>query len=441
MKLLLGLRNSISFILLFLVLSLSANQASADQTKIASSLPKSISTDSAYVYRFWSDIFHGHFYTLSYDEATKVNNTDTNWKYEKVAFSGFSTQKTNTIPLYRFWSDNFHGHFYTSDANEMQKVKDTDNNWKYEMIAFYVYPTSYSGSSKTVYRFWSPIFKHHFYTADETEMIKVRDTDSNWTYEGPVFKVPDTSTDLTHGLSIKISPVLFDGITAAPGESLSGAITLSNPGIDQIILYPGTRNFISDPNSEEGVPKLTTESTPYEMMDWITFDRDEIELLPGTKLDVKFFIDIPKNASAGGHYGSLVFSTKDPQETSIKPESAVSAIILLTVSGNINESGVVESFIASSNVTDSKNINFNLRFRNTGNIHVKPVGTIIITDSLGNKLAEMNLDSKNVLPDSIRQFIVIWQPQNFSSGKYIATIKGTYGDSKKSFEATTSFNL
>ncbi len=189
MKTLFKLKNVFTTILLLLVMSLPLRQVSAD------SLPKSSSTGMGYVYRFWSDIFHGHFYTLSYDEATKVNETDTNWKYEKVAFSGFSTQQADTIPLYRFWSDNFRGHFYTADESEMTKVKNTDTNWKYEMVAFYVYPTTYTGSAKTVYRFWSPVFKHHFYTADEAEMTKVKDTDRNWTYEGPAFKVPNENSN------------------------------------------------------------------------------------------------------------------------------------------------------------------------------------------------------------------------------------------------------
>ncbi len=148
--------------------------------------------ESSYVYRFWSDIFRGHFFTIDVDEANKVKNTDTNWTYEKVAFSAYPNQETDTIPLYRFWSDVFHGHFYTADYDEYIRVKNTDTNWKFEWVAYYVYPVDYSGpvETETVYRFWSPIFLHHFYTSDYDEMVKVRDTDSNWTYEGEAFKVP-----------------------------------------------------------------------------------------------------------------------------------------------------------------------------------------------------------------------------------------------------------
>jgi len=147
---------------------------------------------SSYVYRFWSDVFHGHFFTIDSDEANRLINSDPNWNYEKVAFNGYIDEAADTIPLYRFWSDVFRGHFYTADYEEYLRVKDTDSNWKYEWVAYYVYPLDYEGpvETETVYRFWSPVFLHHFYTADETEMAKVRDTDSNWTYEGPAYKVP-----------------------------------------------------------------------------------------------------------------------------------------------------------------------------------------------------------------------------------------------------------
>lgn len=176
----------ILFLLLFPSLTF-AQEATTQSVPVASS-----SNSGGYVYRFWSDVFKGHFFTSSVDEANKVNDTDKNWKYESIAFNAFNAQESGSIPLYRFWSDKFHGHFYTADANEMAKVRDTDSNWTYEKIAFYVYPLTYTGDSKIVYRFWSPVFSHHFYTADEGEMARVRDTDKNWVYEGPAYRVPNT---------------------------------------------------------------------------------------------------------------------------------------------------------------------------------------------------------------------------------------------------------
>lgn len=126
------------FLALILFVLLGTGTAGA----VVSGLPKEEFSEADYVYRFWSDVFHGHFFTIDYDEATKVKNTDPNCKYEKVAF--------------------------------------------------YAFPLSYTGNleTETVYRFWSPVFSHHFYTSVENEMNKVKNTDPNWTYEGPAFKVP-----------------------------------------------------------------------------------------------------------------------------------------------------------------------------------------------------------------------------------------------------------
>lgn len=161
----------------------------------AEPLPMSDSLTSSYVYRFWSDVFKGHFFTSSYYEATNVKDNDTNWKYEQVAYSAFRTEQPNSVPVYRFWSPVFHGHFYTISQEEMTRVRDTDSNWDYEKVDFYVYPLSYEGDVTTVYRFWSPVFLHHFYTADSEEMMRVKDTDTNWEYEGPAFKVPVEGTE------------------------------------------------------------------------------------------------------------------------------------------------------------------------------------------------------------------------------------------------------
>lgn len=243
-----------------------------------------------------------------------------------------------------------------------------------------------------------------------------------------------------NGLSIKISPVLFDELTAAPGESLSGTVTLSNPGAEQLMLYPGTRNFIPDPTSEEGVPKLTTESTPYALQDWITFDKQELKLAPGAKEDIRFTVDIPKNAQPGGHYGSLVFSTKAPQgapeSTQLKVESAVSALVLLTVSGDVKENGEVE--FSNTRTADNK-IEFTLRFKNTGNTHVKPSANITITNWLNSTVGEVKIEGQNVLPDSSRVLTGTWDPQGSLFGKYTAKLDGKYGSSSKTFSAVTYF--
>lgn len=101
------------------------------------------------VYRFWSNAYKTHFYTMSLDEKNHVQATypPNEWKYEGVAYCADSNQtvatgtNTPTYPLYRFWSPNFKKHFYTGNEEEA-KLLYTDTNWKFEIISYYV-PKSY----------------------------------------------------------------------------------------------------------------------------------------------------------------------------------------------------------------------------------------------------------------------------------------------------------
>jgi hypothetical protein len=95
------------------------------------------------IYRFWSNTFLGHFYTISEEEKDYVIATwpDT-WKYEGPAFYAYPSQVNGTLPVYRFWSNTFLGHFYTISEEEKDYVIATwPDTWKYEGPAFYAYPS------------------------------------------------------------------------------------------------------------------------------------------------------------------------------------------------------------------------------------------------------------------------------------------------------------
>jgi parallel beta-helix repeat protein len=149
------------------------------------------------VFRFWSTSKRSHFYTISPDERNQVISgySPVEWRYEGRAYDAFDTNVAGSIPLYRFYSRAFNGHFYTASAGERDLViaNYDDDTWLYEQVAYYVYPlTGGPSGTDTVYRFWSPDNRHHFYTASVAERDLVRSSypDHVWTYEGDQFKVP-----------------------------------------------------------------------------------------------------------------------------------------------------------------------------------------------------------------------------------------------------------
>ncbi|NLN01941.1 MAG: hypothetical protein GX174_08585, partial [Lentisphaerae bacterium] len=175
------------------------------------------------VYRFWSPVFSAHFYTISEREKDKVVNTLSQyWDYEGIAYYAYKTQVPGTVPLYRFWSPVFSGHFFTTSERERDKVINTlAQYWDYEGVAYYVYPSQMAGSAP-VYRFWSPVFSHHFYTISEREKDKViNNLWQYWDYEGVAFYSIPTEGQRSMG------PTAAGAVAHAPEDGGSSGATRS----------------------------------------------------------------------------------------------------------------------------------------------------------------------------------------------------------------------
>ena len=148
------------------------------------------------IYRFWSDLNGGHFYTFSSAERNNMVSSfaKPEWRYEYEVYDAYSSDPGSGQQVYRFWSQLNKAHFYTASTTERDQViaNYTDQEWLYEGPVFWAYPLSYGGDSKPVYRFWSPSNTNHFYTADESEKnyVVANFPPSQWSFEGARFKVP-----------------------------------------------------------------------------------------------------------------------------------------------------------------------------------------------------------------------------------------------------------
>ncbi|MBN1361377.1 MAG: hypothetical protein JW993_12335 [Sedimentisphaerales bacterium] len=144
------------------------------------------------VARFWSPVLGDHFFTIDDEEADDliVNLPDV-WTFEGTAFRAATTRFASGLaPVYRFWSDRFAKHFYTiSEAEKDTLLKAGPAVWTFEGIAFYAYPQGQQPvETRPVYRFWKPSDNAHFYTLDEIEkdtvLKKYRDV---YVFEGVAF--------------------------------------------------------------------------------------------------------------------------------------------------------------------------------------------------------------------------------------------------------------
>lgn len=90
--------------------------------------------------------------------------------------------------VYRFYSPITRHHLFTSDVNELNTLR-MNNSWNFEGIAYYVKSTGASCSSnESVYRFYSERLKVHMYTMDENEKAELLKLPQDaWRYEGVSF--------------------------------------------------------------------------------------------------------------------------------------------------------------------------------------------------------------------------------------------------------------
>ncbi len=140
-------------------------------------------------YRFWSDTFGHHFYTLNQSERDDIMHTYAakQWRYEGVAFRAFPLTQCQGDKVYRFWSDTFRGHFYTISTQERDGIMASypDNVWRYEGEAYCAQRAATAGTTP-LFRFWSTAYSGHFYTisAAERDHVIAAYDDYTWNYEG-----------------------------------------------------------------------------------------------------------------------------------------------------------------------------------------------------------------------------------------------------------------
>lgn len=92
-------------------------------------------------------------------------------------------------PVYRFWSPVYGTHFYTADEDEKDEIENEQGNlWTYEGVAYHALSGASEPNSAPIYRFWSTALSGHFYTISERERDKIINKYPDvWEYEQIAF--------------------------------------------------------------------------------------------------------------------------------------------------------------------------------------------------------------------------------------------------------------
>lgn len=124
----------------------------------------------------------------TFDVQVEATDPDTLNVGNDVSTNELTIKASNQI--FRFWSDLHQHHFFTISAAEKDQVVATfaDNVWRLEGVGFQGF-TEQSAGLLPVYRFWSDQKQVHFYTISEAEKDNVVATfaDDVWRLEGVAY--------------------------------------------------------------------------------------------------------------------------------------------------------------------------------------------------------------------------------------------------------------
>jgi hypothetical protein len=255
------------------------------------------------------------------------------------------------------------------------------------------------------------------------------------------------------GQALEIAPPVIN-LSANPGQTVTTQIFLRNVSSGNLVVTGQANDFVAA--GEDGTPKVILDdqaaaNNPYSLKNWVN-PPASLQLVPREIKTMTITINVPANASPGGHYGIIRFTATAPSlnGTGVAISASLGSLVLMTVNGNVKEQLSVKQFSVSHNgrttkLFESGPLDFATRLTNTGNVHEQPVGQIIIKDMFGKRLASVNvnLPPKNVLPQSTRKFdspldkSVIGNKRLF--GHYTATLTVTYGKNKQTVTSTLSF--
>lgn len=253
------------------------------------------------------------------------------------------------------------------------------------------------------------------------------------------------------GQALEIAPPVIT-LSADPGQTVKTTINLRDVSKNPLVVTNEINDFTAA--GLDGTPKIMlgdNTTGPYSIKSWIS-PVQQLLLQPRQVKQLPITIIVPAGASPGAHYGVIRFTGTPPNldGTGVSLSASLGALVLLKVNGNVKENLSLTQFTVKHNgqsgpVFEATPLDFSQQIKNTGNMFEAPTGQIMIKNMFGKTIAavNINLEKRNILPDSTRQFTepldksVIGTKMLF--GRYSAQMHLTYGAKNQTLDSSLTF--
>jgi hypothetical protein len=233
--------------------------------------------------------------------------------------------------------------------------------------------------------------------------------------------------------SFAVKPVKYDPALSATksyfilqakrGAVISDQVRIVNTGsaTGTAFLYP----VDATTGQTSGAVYLSRQSPRRDVGAWVRLARRQVTLAPGASAVVPFAIRVPAGAHAGDHLGGIVAENSQIQggrgsgALRIRIKHLTIAAVELQLRGRV-VAGVAPSGVKAGGQQGWQYVYIHLR--NTGNVMVKPSGSLVIRNATGRRVASRKLVLDTFVPGTAIDYPVLLPHRTLAPGSYRATV-------------------
>ncbi|MFA6005578.1 MAG: hypothetical protein WC775_03800 [Patescibacteria group bacterium] len=213
------------------------------------------------------------------------------------------------------------------------------------------------------------------------------------------------------GINLTISPIFLNLVTD-PGKSVTSQLRITNNSNQTEYLKIDIAKF--DASQGGGNPRILDITPDDEFAKWVDFSIDKFTLDPNETKTVKFTIS-PDLQAAFGYYYALIVNRVEEAEgkkgTTVVTGAPAFLVLLEVKSPHAKRELQLVDFSTSNLWYEYLPVKFLVSIKNTGNVHVIPVGDIFIDQGSTRDVDIVRVNSVrgNILPNSSRIYEASWE--------------------------------
>ncbi len=217
--------------------------------------------------------------------------------------------------------------------------------------------------------------------------------------------------------------------TMNPGDRTEGQLKFINDGETPLSITVTTQDFlVEDTHGTPIVLPAGTLGKRFSAAAWIGVLPSTFTVAPHQKQIVTFYLNVPADARPGGHYAAIVYSPSNllgVKGTGASVQTKIGTLFSLDVAGQITEEAVVSNF-TSDGFSEYGPVHIFTQIKNYGDLHIKPLGEIVVKNMFGQRVAVLPFDAHNIFPTAARDYVNLFDGQ-WMIGRYSAQFLATYG--------------